>query len=205
MAFIAYAEIMGQIDDMFATITWITQNQVLLTNINPILTGGEIKTSTLRVQLTEEYTSGVSIRCVAVTHSPASDTSSNTSATLTAYGKYMFAEYWSGLILFSTGHPQSPSGLTTELIQVDTLTFSWSAPPSPPTVQLNYTVTVTNTNTSVVRNFTTSNTTITLTRGDVEGDGECDEYVWSVTAVNLAGASHSANHSTPVSLGIYTP
>ena len=54
-------------------------------------------------------------------------------------------------------------------------------------VQLNYTVTVTNTNTIVVRNFTTSITTITPTRENVDGDGECDEYVWSVIAVNSTG------------------
>ena len=82
------SELMEQTGGTFATITWSTQNQSLLTGISPTLTGGEIKTSTLRVQLTEEYTSGVSIRCVALTHSPPSDTFSNISATLTAYGKY---------------------------------------------------------------------------------------------------------------------
>ena len=79
------------------------------------------------------------------------------------------------------------------------LKLSWVAPPFPDEVQLSYTVTVTNTNTSVVRNYTTSNTSITLTRSDVGGDGECDQYVWSVTAVNLAGASVPANHTTAVS------
>ena len=58
---------------------------------------------------------------------------------------------------------------------------------------------MTNTNTSVVRNYTTSNASITLTRSEVGGDGECDQYVWSVTAVNPAGISVPANYTTTVS------
>ena len=72
----------------FAFLTWLTSNQSLLNDINPILTGGEIKTSTARVHLTEEYTSGISFRCIAFTLSPWSETTSNTSAILTAYGMY---------------------------------------------------------------------------------------------------------------------
>ena len=97
----------------------------------------------------------------------------------------------------STGPPQSSTGLTTEL----TFLFSWNAPLSPPTVQLNYIVTVTNTNTSVVMNFTTSNTAITLnlTREDVEGNCPrgCGEYLLSVIDVNAAGTS---NPAIPVTL-----
>ena len=97
-----------------------------------------------------------------------------------------------------TGPPSEPVQLAATQLSDGVILLSWSPPWAPDGVLLNYTVTVTNTNTSVVRNFTTSNTTITLTRGDVEGDGECDEYVWSVTAVNPAGASHPANHSTRI-------
>ena len=82
---------------------------------------------------------------------------------------------------------------------MDSLRLTWTAPASPDEVQLSYTVTVTNINTSVVRNYTTSNTNITLTRSSVEGDGERDHYVWSVTAVNPAGISVPANHTTTVS------
>ena len=49
--------------------------------------------------------------------------------------------------------------------------------------------------------MTTSDTSINLTRSDVEGDaqgGECDQYVWSVTAVNPAGISWPANYTFPV-------
>ena len=99
----------------------------------------------------------------------------------------------------SLGPPHQPSNLSAETPEADFLRLSWTAPPSPDEVQLSYTVTVTNTNTSVVRNYTTSNTSITLTRSDVEGDGERDQYVWSVTAVNPAGISVPANHTTAVS------
>ena len=97
--------------------------------------------------------------------------------------------------------PSEPLELAATPLSDGVLLITWS-PPCPVGVQLNYTVFLTNTNTSVVRYFTTSNTTITLTRGDVEGDGECDEYVWSVTAVNQAGASRPANHSSPVSFSL---
>ena len=79
------------------------------------------------------------------------------------------------------------------------MVFSWSPPWAADGIQLNYTVTVTNVYTSVVRNYTTSNTSITLTRSDVEGDAQCDQYVWSVTAVNPAGISGPANYTTAVS------
>ena len=85
--------------------------------------------------------------------------------------------------------------------------LSWTAPPSLPGVQLNYTVTVTNINTSVVTVFTTSNNNITLTRDNItnvnssssSSSSQCDQYVWSVTAVNLAGISGPANYTTAVS------
>ena len=95
-----------------------------------------------------------------------------------------------------TGFPSEPSDLSSESVSDGVLVFSWSPPWAPDGVQLSYTVTVTNINTSVVRNYTTSNTSITLIRSDVEGDGECDQYVWSVTAVNPAGISGPANYTT---------
>ena len=84
------------------------------------------------------------------------------------------------------------------------LVFSWMAPSSPDGIQLYYTVTVTNINTSVVRNYTTSDTNITLTRDNItsvnsSSSSQCDQYVWSVTAVNPAGMSVPANHTTTVS------
>ena len=102
--------------------------------------------------------------------------------------------------LMHTGPPSEPVDLSSESVSDGVLVFSWSPPWAPDGVQLNYTVTVTNTNTSVVRNYTTSNTSITLTRSDVEGDRECDQYVWSVTAVNLAGTSGPANYTTAVTM-----
>ena len=98
----------------------------------------------------------------------------------------------------NAGPPSEPVDLLSESVSDGVLVFSWSPPWAPDGVQLNYTVTVTNTITSVVRNYTTSNTSITLTRSDVEGDGECDQYVWSVTAVNPAGISVPANYTTAV-------
>ena len=86
------SELKEQKGGMFSSITWITQNQALLTDINPTVTGGKIKTSTIRVPLTEEFTAGVSIRCVAVTFSSLSETPSSTSANLTAYGMYRYTE-----------------------------------------------------------------------------------------------------------------
>ena len=108
-----------------------------------------------------------------------------------------------------SGPPLEPGDLSSESVSDGGLVFSWSPPWAPEEVQLNnYTVTLTNTNTSVVRNYTTSDTSITLTRSDVEGDGwggECDQYVWSVTAVNPAGISVPANYTSPVYFpsGIY--
>ena len=86
------------------------------------------------------------------------------------------------------------------------LVFSWMAPSSPDRVQLNYTVTVTNTKTSEVTVFTTSDTNIILTRNNItsvnsssSSSSQCDQYVWSVTAVNPAGISVPANYATAVS------
>ena len=79
------------------------------------------------------------------------------------------------------------------------LILSWSAPSSP--VQLHYTVTVrlTNTNstsTTTITMFNTSSTTITISRDNITtsaGSSECDQYVWSVTAINPAGSSLPTN------------
>ena len=97
------------------------------------------------------------------------------------------------------GPPSEPGNLSSESVSDGVLVFSWSPPWAPDGVQLSYTVTVTNTNTSVVKNYTISNISITLTRSDIEEDRECDQYVWSVTAVNPAGISVPANYTTAVS------
>ena len=109
------------------------------------------------------------------------------------------------MLLCYSGPPSEPGDLSSEPVSDGVLVFSWSPPWAPDGVQLYYTVTVTNTKTSVVRNYTTSDTSITLTRSDIEGDGECDQYVWSVTAVNPAGISVPASYTTALSFkpGIY--
>ena len=50
--------------------------------------------------------------------------------------------------------------------------------------------------------FNTSSTTITISRDNITtsaGSSECDQYVWSVTAINPAGSSLPTNSTTPVS------
>ena len=87
------------------------------------------------------------------------------------------------------------------------LELSWSPPWAPDGVQLHYTVTVrlTNTNstsTTTITMFNTSSTTITISRDNITtsaGSSECDQYVWSVTAINPAGSSLPTNSTTPVS------
>ena len=100
-------------------------------------------------------------------------------------------------IILSAGPPKAPSNLTsTQLSSSNALILSWSAPSSP--VQLHYTVTVrlTNTNstsTTTITMFNTSSTTITISRDNITtsaGSSECDQYVWSVTAINPAGSSN---------------
>ena len=104
-----------------------------------------------------------------------------------------------------TGPPEAPSNLTsTQSSTGNALILSWSAPSSP--VQLHYTVTVrlTNTNstsTTTITMFNTSSTTITISRDNITtsaGSSECDQYVWSVTAINPAGSSLPTNSATPV-------
>ena len=108
--------------------------------------------------------------------------------------------YYLNIMAGYSGPPSEPGGLSSESVSDGELVFSWSPPWAPDGVQLHYTVTVTNLNTSVVRNYTTSNTSIALTRSDVGGEGECDQYVWSVIAVNPAGISGPAKYTTPFSL-----
>ena len=102
------------------------------------------------------------------------------------------------------GSPSEPGDLLSESVSDGVLVFSWSPPWAPDGVQLNYTVTVTNTNTNVLTVFTTSDTSITLTRDNTTSVNsssslsQCDQYVWSVAAVNPAGNSVPANHTTAV-------
>ena len=105
----------------------------------------------------------------------------------------------------SAGPPEAPSNLTSTQSSSNALILSWSAPSSP--VQLHYTVTVrlTNTNstsTTTITMFNTSSTTITISRDNITtsaGSSECDQYVWSVTAINPAGSSLPTNSTTPLS------
>ena len=104
------------------------------------------------------------------------------------------------------GTPEAPSNLTSTQSSSNALILSWSAPSSP--VQLHYTVTVrlTNTNstsTTTITMFNTSSTTITISRDNITtsaGSSECDQYVWSVTAINPAGSSLPTNSTTPVTI-----
>ena len=92
-----------------------------------------------------------------------------------------------------TGPPSEPGDLSSESVSDGVLVLGWSPPWAPDGVQLNYTVTVTN---------------ITLTRDNItsvnlsssSSSSQCDHYMWSVTAVNPAGISVPANHTTAVSL-----
>ena len=114
------------------------------------------------------------------------------------------------MLLCDVGLPQAVSNLTTKPATLQSssnaLILSWSAPSSP--VQLHYTVTVwlTNTNstsTTTITMFNTSSTTITISRDNITtsaGSSECDQYVWSVTAINPAGSSLPTNSTTPVTI-----
>ena len=108
-----------------------------------------------------------------------------------------------------SGPPSEPVDLSSELSPVaGVLVLSWSPPWTPDGVQLHYTVTVwlTNTNstsTTTITMFNTSSTTITISRDNITtsaGSSECDQYVWSVTAINPAGSSLPTNSTTPVSI-----
>ena len=106
----------------------------------------------------------------------------------------------------SAGPPEAPSNLTSTQSSSNALILSWSAPSSP--VQLHYTVTVrlTNTNstsTTTITMFNTSSTTITISRDNITtsaGSSECDQYVWSVIAINPAGSSLPTNSNKPFML-----
>ena len=106
------------------------------------------------------------------------------------------------MITFYIGPPSEPVGLSSELSPAGSvLVLSWSPPWAPDGVQLHYTVTVrlTNTNstsTTTITMFNTSSTTITISRDNITtsaGSSECDQYVWSVTAINPAGSSLPTN------------
>ena len=97
-----------------------------------------------------------------------------------------------------SGPPAEPGDLSSKSVSDGVLVFSWSPPWAPDGVQLNYTVAVTNINTSVVTVFTTTDTSITVTRDNITVSPQCDQYIWSVTAVNPAGISVPANYTTAV-------
>ena len=124
--------------------------------------------------------------------------------------QYVHIIFCLSVFLSHTGPPSEPWNLSSELVSDGVLVFRWSPPWVLDGVQLYYTVTVTNTNTSVVTVFTTSDTSITLTRDNItsvnsssssssSSSWQCDQYVWSVSAVNSAGISVPANYTPPVS------
>ena len=109
----------------------------------------------------------------------------------------------------SAGPPSEAVGLSSELSPVaGVLVLSWSPPWAPDGVQLHYTVTVrltstNSTSTTTITMFNTSSTTITISRDNITtsaGSSECDQYVWSVTAINPAGSSLPTNSTTPVTI-----
>ena len=132
-----------------------------------------------------------------------------TTTVIIVYGMHIdYNSVWNECIDFVciiAGPPSEPVGLSSELSAAGVLELSWSPPWAPDGVQLHYTVTVTNTNsTSTTTNtmFNTSSTTITISRDNITtsaGSSECDQYVWSVTAINPAGSSLPTNSTTPVS------
>ena len=110
-------------------------------------------------------------------------------------------------MISNAGPPQAVSNLTTMVTQPsdNDLILSWSAPSSP--VQLHYTVTVW-TNTSTITMFNTSSTTITISRDNIttsDSTSECDQYVWSVTAINPAGTSTPTNITATIPSGLPVP
>ena len=119
---------------------------------------------------------------------------------------YIFLFVCMHACLSHTGPPSEPRNLSSESVSDGVLVFSWFPPWAPNGVQLYYTVTVTNTITSVVTVFTTSDTSITLTRKNItsvnssssSSSSQCDQYVWSVTAVNPAGISMPAYYTAAV-------
>ena len=100
-------------------------------------------------------------------------------------------------VLSFAGPPSKPSSLTSLPPSAGVLMLSWSPPWTPDGVQLHYIVTLTDTNSSAVQNYTTHNTTIDI---NSESDArECDEYMWSVSAVNSAGSGHPASNNETIS------
>ena len=78
------SDLMAQTGLGLTTILWNTESQVSLSSARRETKGG---TSTLRVELTAEFTSGVSVRC-AILLTNLTRIFSNISATLIAYGTY---------------------------------------------------------------------------------------------------------------------
>ena len=79
---------------VFATISWSVNNQSVAAGPNQVITElGDIKTGTVRLYVTERYTSGVIVQCSVVTRSPPSKTFSGANAVLKAYGSYNYYSF----------------------------------------------------------------------------------------------------------------
>ena len=132
-----------------------------------------------------------------------------TTTIITVYGITITQDN-SNKITFASnaGPPLEPVGLSSELSPVaGVLVLSWSPPWTPDGVQLHYTVTVW-TNTSTITMFNTSSTTITISRDNIttsDSTSECDQYVWSVTAINPAGTSTPTNITATIPSGLPVP
>lgn len=76
------------ISGVFVNILWKLNNQSLPANDNQNLTiCGDIGKGTLRLDVAENYTPGVSVQCGFISRNPLSQTLSDTNASLAAYGK----------------------------------------------------------------------------------------------------------------------
>ena len=188
-------------------VTWLVNGTVLAPNTDQnVIVNGSLQIGTRQLTVTQDYLTGVPVQCQVIVLLSNGDTMRfrTNNATLTAYGEHVYILISSALDVhcthtlshISAGPPEAPSNLTSTQSGGNAQILSWSAPSSP--VQLHYTVTVW-TNTSTITMFNTSSTTITISRDNIttsDSTSECDQYVWSVTAINPAGSSLQANYSS---------
>ena len=187
--------------ERFFDIAWAIDGVPLPADSNQNITeNGLLRIGLLQLSMSENTL--VFVQCVVlVRDAPWSSTITapfkSENATFTTYGENLFTA--STLHSLSIGPPEAPSDLSSTQSSDNALILSWSAPSSP--VQLHYTVTVW-TNTSTITMFNTSSTTITISRDNIttsDSTSECDQYVWSVTAINPAGTSTPTNITAPLS------
>ena len=167
-------------------------------------TNGSLAISALQQTVIQDYITGALVQCRVIAEGSVFMTFRSNNATLTAYGEVTSRLPHIIMPALSAGSPEAPSNLTSTQSSSNALILSWSAPSSP--VQLHYTVTVrlTNTNstsTTTITMFNTPSTTIIISRDNITGNTtECDIYLFTVTAINPAGSSIPANHTSPLTV-----